>query len=159
MNIKKNLTIAFVLIVTKCVTAQQGAVSSGGNGTGTGGSFSFSIGLVDYINASSGNAVITQGNQQPFELYTNSVKRLESNFKINTYPNPSSGLITLEIGNYENQQLSFEVFDIQGKKLFEEKITANKTEINIQDCTSGMYLMNIKNENNQIIQTIKVIKH
>lgn len=50
---------------TNSLFAQQGNAAAGGEATGAGGMVSYTIGLVDYINATSNSGTITQGLQQP----------------------------------------------------------------------------------------------
>jgi len=49
--------------------AQSGAVTSGGGANGTNGSMSFSIGQINCITTSGTGGTITQGLQQPLEIF------------------------------------------------------------------------------------------
>lgn len=69
------------------------------------------------------------------------------------YPNPLEG----ETLFFEsNQNLTVEIFNVLGKKIFSEKLNKNKNSLDLSQISSGIYLVKINN-GNQII-TKKLIK-
>ena len=72
--------------------------------------------------------------------------------KITLYPNPTKGIVNLEtkINNF-----SVQVFDITGAVLLKVK---NQKRINLESYTSGVYFIQITDENTTFKETIKVIK-
>ncbi len=56
---------------------------------------------------------------------------MQSKFK--TYPNPSITSITLNIGKQDLQNLSFQLFDVQGKLVAAQKITSVETTIKMEE--------------------------
>ena len=82
-----------------------------------------------------------------------------SNFVL--YPNPTDGLIFLEIKNNTNPQLKYSITDILGRKILEAEIEniANTPNVKIpiqlpENSPNGIYMLHIKHENN--IQTFKI---
>jgi len=77
------------------------------------------------------------------------------------YPNPSDGLITVELLSplLVNEGVTVEVFDIVGKQLVYKPIDfQNKVKINLSNSTPGVYLCRIRTANgNSIIKKIIVI--
>ncbi len=58
------------------------------------------------------------------------------------YPNPTSGVITIQ-GTEENMQLS--LFDLQGSLIKSMYASEGTTDINLSDLPNGMYLMQVEN--------------
>jgi 1,4-alpha-glucan branching enzyme len=77
---------------------------------------------------------------------------VKSNFSL--YPNPSRGFFNLTLDKF----YSLEVYDLNGRqvKLFEGEFTKNDS-FNISDLNSGMYMIRVKGENDQMM-TSKLIK-
>lgn len=73
--------------------------------------------------------------------------------KINIYPNPTSDYLYFNF--IENQSFTISVYDVQGKKLLEEKIENPNQRLSVSSLSSGIYLVKIKSENNS--QTEKII--
>jgi Secretion system C-terminal sorting domain len=153
---KKIIIISFLSLTG--VQAQQSINSSGGNGTGTGGSFSYTVGQIDYVAATGTNGFISQGVQQPFEFFT-----LGNNdyptilLQSVVYPNPTTENINLTISSYSLENLEFELYDISGKTILNQKITTNETKISMGNLSSGNYFI-VVNENNKKLKTFKIIK-
>jgi len=76
--------------------------------------------------------------------------------KIKIYPNPTTGELRIENGEWRMENV--EIFDIYGKKVFEEKGERNKEQgdgkivINIGDLPAGVYFLRLKNE------VVKIVK-
>jgi hypothetical protein len=70
-----------------------------------------------------------------------------SNFEINSglsiYPNPSKGIFNISI----QEDANVTVNDILGKVIYTNKVKAGNNTIDISNYQSGMYLLNITNEN------------
>jgi subtilisin family serine protease len=96
-----------------------------------------------------------------FETALNSYKSSlpvdEQNFikGISVYSNPVFSTFTLKINNIDLSSLSIQIFNVIGKKVYEEKKLKNKT-INVSHLNTGIYILKIMNETQQKI--IKLIK-
>lgn len=76
-----------------------------------------------------------------------------SNVKI--YPNPAKNIITIDLLSIDNSGV--EVFDINGRKLFEQNLSNNSNTINIDHLDSGMYLFKVNSDRGTAIS--KVVKN
>lgn len=76
------------------------------------------------------------------------------NSSISIYPNPSNGLITIEIENL-NEFNQFKVIDLSGKVVFESNINSNKTNVDLVGLSKGVYLIQLVNEKE--VQTKQLI--
>ena len=68
------------------------------------------------------------------------------------YPNPAKNIITIE----SNQNLEIEIFSVEGQKIKSFKLINNKTDIDVLDLASGVYILNALTDKG--IVTYKFIK-
>jgi hypothetical protein len=124
--------------------AQQNTVATGGDASGAGGSVSYSIGQIDYETYSGSNGNISQGVQQPFEIYTVSIDELFASIEMNLFPNPSSSIINLSIGQLADDKIiSYNLTDINGKLISSSTVVENTTVISIQHLAVANYYLNV----------------
>ncbi|GEM_PF-888925 len=72
------------------------------------------------------------------------------------YPNPTTGLITIETpGNQIKGLLS--IFNLSGQEILEKIISKQTTQLDISHLPAGIYILKV--ENDKTIQTVKLIKH
>jgi len=161
MNRKKTLLIALTVITFGVISiqAQEAVSTGGGNASGTGGTVSYTIGQVAYTTQSGSGDTITQGVQQPFEIFV--VTALEQAKDITlqflVYPNPVSEYVKLEVENYKIENLSYQLYDVNGKLLVTSKIENSETSITMSSLASGTYLLDVFQSNTNI-KTFKIIK-
>ncbi|WP_445715731.1 T9SS type A sorting domain-containing protein [Flavobacterium sp.] len=160
MKIKKLLFFSIVYIFSiSSLNAQNSVNTSGNNLTGVNGTVSYSVGQVIYTTNTGTNGSNSQGVQQPFEIsevlssidYSSIVKDLK------IYPNPSSNLLILNISNFNDIKLDFEILDINGKILITEKNLKHENIIDITSFSNAVYFLKINHEN-EAIKTFKIIK-
>jgi hypothetical protein len=156
---KKLLLLTFTLCCLPKLMAQQATVSSGGNATGSGGTVSYSIGQVADKTQTGTTGTITQGVQQPFEIVTLSGSEFE-NIRLEAviYPNPTTTNVTLKITNFNLDQVSYMLFDMNGRVLNEGKIVSEETVIDMDRYAVATYLLKV-NSNSKALKTFKIIKN
>jgi hypothetical protein len=72
----------------------------------------------------------------------------DHNFTI--YPNPTSGNVTLEFNNSEQQDCTLSLYDFQGRIVRRvNNITNNKTIVNLNGLVSGLYFFRLFNANQE----------
>jgi hypothetical protein len=140
--------------------AQDAIVSSGGNIFNSEGKVSYSIGQTFYSSHEGFNISITEGLQQPYEISieTSSINTSSINLDISTYPNPTTDFLILKIGDFENDNLSFQLFDVNGKNRVSSKISSNEITINMSDYLPGPYYIKVINYDIEI-KVFKVVKN
>jgi hypothetical protein len=140
--------------------AQESVNATGGNASGSGGTVTYSIGQVVYTTNTGTNGSVAQGVQQPFEISV--VTGLEEakgiNLSVSAFPNPATDFLTLEVENYELSALTFQLYDMNGKLLQNEKITGNQTNIVMSNLVPATYFVKVT-ESNKEIKTFKIIKN
>ncbi len=161
MKIKKSnpfVLLSFILLSKVNVNAQVNINSSGGDGTGSGGSFAFSIGQITYNTYTGSSGSVLQGVQQTYEIFTNGINETDLTISISTYPNPSSDNLTIEISDYNNEILNYQLFDFDGKLLTSGFVTSSNTKINMVAFAQATYFININNQMGKKVQSFKIIK-
>ena len=157
----KSLTFfLFLLFSATIVYSQQSLTTAGGEATGIG-TASYSIGQVAYSNNTGSNGSVSQGVQQAYTIVdiVDLVGGLVNiNLDLVAYPNPTNNALTLNIGNYNNQNLSYRLCDMQGKLLDSKKVINRSTEIGMQDLPASTYLLNIVDQES-LIKTFRIIKN
>lgn len=86
-----------------------------------------------------------------FEVQTSTPNILSSSVKI--YPNPSSGIFTVEIIDNENIN-HIEITDISGKILQKYKIESSKIPVDISEYYNGIYFIHIISNNGSAVKKI-----
>lgn len=66
--------------------------------------------------------------------------------KINLYPNPTSGIINIDLGKNKIKNATISVIDLLGKVTATEKVSNQKTIINLNNYSKGIYLLKFSNE-------------
>lgn len=156
---KKIILVLLISIWSISSYSQTSINSSGGNVSNQNGSFSFSVGQLVYTTNKNENGSVTQGIQQPFEHQILSDNEFfKKDFKILTYPNPTSdNLIVSILNDFTNNKIEYSLFDIQGKQLMKGKIESDLTVIKIKNLSKGIYFLKVS-EQNLSIKTVKIIK-
>jgi hypothetical protein len=154
------LIIAFSLFGYGVELIGQSTVSTnGGNATGTGGSATYTVGQMAYSVIPGTNGFIIQGVQQPYEIST--VTAIENTEDITleyiVYPNPTEGIIRLIISSINNGNYWFQLYDLKGNLLQENKVTDRVTELSIENLSSSVYFLGVLRENYEV-KVFKIVK-
>ena len=139
--------------------AQQATTASGGDASGFGGTVAYSIGQVVYTTNTGITGSVAQGVQHAFEIFTVGIKETELNISLTAFPNPTSENLTLQISDYNNEKLSYQIFDMQGKQISKGQVTAQQTQINMNGLPSANYFIHVVNQETKKIQSFKIIKN
>jgi len=162
MSSSRIITTIVLLICSVGLHAQETVSATGGDATGTGGTSSYSVGQVVYTTATGTNGSIAQGVQQPYEIsIITGVKETTINLEMNVYPNPTTNYLTLKVDastSLSNQQLSYQLIDLQGKIIENKKVTASSTTIKMEALPKAIYFLNVTKDN-QVVKTFKIIKN
>ena len=109
-------------------------------------------------------------NRLPYILYTwwdgvNSAENYEleiTNFELKAYPNPfnSNTTISYQLNNEQNEQISLEIYNIKGQKIFSKENLPSEGSVswNCEAQTSGIYLIKISNSKEKYVKKITYLK-
>ena len=150
--------LAFLLTFSvNAQTSHQVLSATGGDATGTGGSVAYSVGQIVYTTSTGTTGSVAQGVEQAYEIYSVGIKETALNISLSVFPNPTSDFLTLKVQDYNNETLSFDLLDEQGKLVLNEQITTQDTQVAMSTLARGSYFINIVQKNKKI-QTFKIIK-
>ena len=77
----------------------------------------------------------------PVVFTTVAVGSLSHNDNISIYPNPSSGIVTIETGNLTVKEIK--VYDVLGQIVIRAEVKNNKTEVNLMQQANGVYFIQL----------------
>jgi hypothetical protein len=74
------------------------------------------------------------------------------------YPNPTTTSLTLKVEHFSLTNLTYQLFDMNGKLLHNSKIESNELGIDMSRLVPAIYYLKISEENREI-KTFKIIKN
>ena len=153
MVIFKNFTFkhfAFLIIAVfffnNQIFSQSTITTSGGDFKSKKNSFSYSVGQIltsqDLTKSTSlfgENVILSHGVQQVFIQNCDQSTRVE----IIATPNPSSGIVTLNLINWDEKEIQYNVFDVLGKNVLSSSISDDQSRLDLSFLSSGMYIISL----------------
>ena len=139
------LLIVFFLLNFSHTWSQKDFVTAGGDGKSDQGSFSYSIGQILVMQMDTPSSSFFQpislnnGVQQVFV----SACEVNQNIKILATPNPTTGLVNIDIPNWNDVQLNISIYDALGKDILDKTISQRKTQLDLSKLSSGIYILRI----------------
>ena len=87
----------------------------------------------------------------------NSITSLDNQMeRVNLFPNPSSGAITVQLKN--NWEGNLQIFDIQGQLLSEKEVYVSTFQIDLNSYTAGIYFLKMIASNKTLTTYRKIIR-
>lgn len=153
------LSVLLISVIVTGLQAQEATVATGGNALGNSGSVSYTVGQVAYITCDDINTTIAAGVQQPYEItIATTIEETEGvNLSFCAYPNPINDFLTLSINEFNLSNLSYSLYDMNGKILLSKKIAGKLTRIFMGNLTPATYHLKIIQGCN-MVKTFKIIK-
>ena len=156
----KLITTLFLCLGLMSTQAQEAIPASGGNASGSGGSTSYTVGQIVFNTITGTSGSVAQGVQQPYEISTTigipAAKGIE--LVCSAFPNPTQDYLTIKVENYDLKNLSYQLYDANGKLLGNEKLSSNQTKINMVGLAVAIYYVRILDKSNEV-KTFKIIKN
>ena len=141
--------------------AQSAVSAAGGDITGTGGSVAYTIGQVAYTNFGGESGNINLGAQQPNLFLTVGTSDLDITLSASVFPNPANSSTSLKLEGPGispiEDDLSLNLFDLNGKLISQQVILSNLTTIPMDHLTEGVYVIQVTRKNIEI-KSFKVFK-
>jgi hypothetical protein len=157
-SLKIKLITIIMLSTGSATIAQSTHPATGGNSQGSGGTVSYTVGQVFYQFNSDGNGSVAQGVQQAYEISViTAIEGVDAiSLEIIVYPNPATDHLNLKVENYETNNLSYQLFNINGILLLDRKIEGPETGIVFRHFTAGTYFLKVIDKQREI-KTFKII--
>lgn len=138
--------LAFIVLISGNQYSQSSVLSSGGDFKSSKASFSYSVGQIlisqNLSNSTSlfgENIILSHGVQQVFLQTCDRSTKVE----IIATPNPSSGIVTLNLINWDEKEIQYNVFDALGKSILSSSISNDQTKLDLSFLSSGMYIISL----------------
>ena len=140
--------------------AQNVISTSGGMALGNGGTATYSVGQVVYTTNTGANGSVAQGVQQPYEIsvMTGIKEAKDISLEFVVYPNPTTDFVKLKIMNYKVNNLRYQLYDINGCLLQDNKVDDIETRITMENLKPSTYFLKMM-QGNWDIKTFKIIKN
>lgn len=153
------IVLSFLLCVVVTSFAQHASVASGADASGSGGTISYSIGQVVNTTNIGTSFSIAEGVQQPYEISV-TVGINNSNIQLGAmiYPNPTTNYIVLKTEGYPSKELSYQLFDQNGKLIVSKQIISNSERIEMQNLAASTYFLKVI-ENQTVRKVFKIAKN
>jgi hypothetical protein len=162
----KKVLIYYRAAIILCVmlahdaTAQRAVSTAGGNGAASTGSVSYTVGLIDYQAASSGQGSVAQGVQHAYDITPLSTEDLsEADRDIRIYPNPVADFLHLELLENQEQGLTYQLYDVNGKLLMQAPINGDLTRIATELLPPSIYFLKVSSPEQPNIKSFKIVKN
>lgn len=120
-------------------------------------SLNWTLGQTAIGTISSADAILTQGFQQSTYSFTDISSDITTDVNISMYPNPTDDLVYVEFINEDFTHGIIEITDITGRLINKIEITESKTQLSLNQYSSEIFIINIKEENKNM-RTFKIIK-
>ncbi|PLX22007.1 MAG: hypothetical protein C0597_02880, partial [Marinilabiliales bacterium] len=82
-------------------------------------------------------------------------------FNVNSlkaYPNPTSGMVTVELPNELNGSYQIQVYSLSGAQVYSKTITNFENRIDLSDLNNGIYILRLENEGEIYSQKLQLRK-
>lgn len=155
---KPTALLVAILLSASFAQAQESANASGGDATGSGGTVAYSVGQVVYTTNTGSTGSLAQGVQQAYVILNLGINETAMNMTLTAFPNPTAENLTLQISDYNNEKLAYQLFDMQGKLVSNGQIVAQQTFINMSSLPTATYFVYVVNQENQKVQSFKIVK-
>ncbi len=151
-----------VALATNSLMGQSAApsviASSGNYSTAAWGSISSTIGQVAYATSTANGTILSQGYQQSYVNSTSIQKvKLSNNLDLKLYPNPTNGLLNLELNAKEQGTYQLQIVDANGKNVFSFNENSNQSlisqQFDLSTLASGIYTVILQFTNTKTNQS------
>jgi len=140
----------------------QSVNSTGAKMSQSNGSLSFTIGeLVVLSQTDSDGNNLGGGFTAAATITTVSIRETDATvLDVKVYPNPTTELVNIQINHSTLKQIIISITGLQGKEVYNGKYAgiSNTIGINAAAYAPGTYILSLKNTNNQVLGTYKIIK-
>ena len=154
------VSLIFFALSLSTASAQESTNTAGGDASGSGGSVSYSVGQPVYQTHTGTNGSVAEGVQQAFEIsVVTAIEEAKTiNLLVTAYPNPTTDYLTLEVKNFKLSGLTFQLYNMNGKLLQNEKITETQTTISMRQLVPATYLVKVMQDVRDV-KTFKIVKN
>jgi hypothetical protein len=150
----KNTLVLSMLLATITATAQEVVSTQGDSYSNGTANIDFTIGEVVINTGTDGTNDLTQGFHQTNWNFLG-VEDHAPSYEATVFPNPTSEVLNIRTSTFEN--VTYTLYDAQGKLVLQDKLSAEQTAIQVSQLAPGSYSL-ILNNRTQNLKTFKLVK-
>ena len=142
------------------LNAQEAIPASGIESSSSSGSVSSSIGQVIYTTNQNNAGSVSQGVQQGYTISSipNGIDDSNVSLELAIYPNPTSDYLHLKVETIINQNLSYQLYDFNGRLIESGIMGTGEQQINMTSRAAATYFLKVL-DNTTEIKTFRIIKN
>jgi hypothetical protein len=106
----------------------------------------------------SGNSVLYVDNLNFDNLISSIPENISENASFSIYPNPANDILNLNIDKMKNADLTLSIYNVIGNLVKSEILKQNNQQINIEDLSNGIYMVEIKSKESSERQKLIIQK-
>lgn len=139
------------------MSAQSAVVASGGDAVSSSGSVSFSVGQISNAQVTSSTGSLSEGVQQPFELFEVTVNEVLSQIGISLFPNPALTEVIIELPTMQ-EGIKARFYSSNGSLIEEVNILSKSTSVNVRNWAASTYYVHLSDSSGNT-STYRLVKH
>lgn len=151
---KKKTLLVFSLLTTLLVSAQEVVTTQGETYSVTSGSIDFTLGEVVINTGTDGTNDITQGFHQTNWNFLG-MENHSQDYVVTIFPNPTEDVLNIQTSEFKD--VTYSLYDSQGKLALKDKLSAELTPIKVSQLAPGSYSLTL-NIGTQNLKTFKLVK-
>lgn len=151
---KKNKIVLWSFFACISVSAQEVVATQGESYFNASTKIDFTIGEVIIDTGTDGTNDLTQGFHQTNWKFAG-MENFAPNFEVTVFPNPTEDVLNIRTSTFEN--VTYTLYDAQGKLVMHNILTAEQTPVKISQLAPGSYSLSLNNET-QNLKCYKLIK-
>ena len=150
----KNTLVLSMLLASITAKAQEVVSTQGDSYSNGTANIDFTIGEVVINTGTDGTNDLTQGFHQTNWNFLG-VEDHAPSYEATVFPNPTSEVLNIRTSTFEN--VTYTLYDAQGKLVLQDKLSAEQTAIQASQLAPGSYSL-ILNNRTQNLKTFKLVK-
>ena len=150
----KTLLLFGALTLSLNSLGQEVVSTQGDSYSNASGNIDFTIGEVIINTGTDGTNDLTQGFHQTNWNFLG-MEDFVPNYEVNIFPNPTSDVLNIKTSTFEN--VTYTLYDVQGKLVMQDILSAEQTPIQVSQLAPGSYSLTLNNDT-QKLKTFKLIK-
>ncbi len=151
---KKNTLVLLSLFMTLFLSAQEVVSVQGDSYSNASANIHFTIGELVINTVTDGTNDITQGFHQTNWNFVG-LEDYAPNYEVTIFPNPTEDILNIITSEFEN--MTYSLYDAQGKLVIQNILSAEQTSIQVGQLAQGSYAL-ILNKEKQNLKTFNLVK-
>ena len=151
---KKNTIVLFSLFTCISVSAQEVVSTQGESYSNGSAKIDFTIGEVVINTGTDGTNELTQGFHQTNWNFVG-LEDYAPDYQATIFPNPTQDVLNIKTSTFEN--VTYTLYDAQGKLVIQNILTAEQTPIQVSQLAPGSYSLTLNNAT-QNLKIFKLVK-